>query len=177
VVDLTATEGALLGFLLDGPRTGWDLLREIERGFKHFWNVTSSHVYRELKGLEERGFIEAGPPQARDKRPYAITPAGRAAFVDWLAKPPGHELMRIPLLVTLWFGAHLDPTALRGFLDQHRQVNECRLDYYRAVPDEMLDADPYFAAVVRFGIAYEQAVLDWMDGLETLPGLSAGPTR
>ena len=30
--ELNATQGSLLGFLFDGPKTGWDLLQEIERG-------------------------------------------------------------------------------------------------------------------------------------------------
>lgn len=170
VEDLNATGASLLGFLLDGPKTGWDLLQEIERGFGHFWNVTSSHVYRELKALEVRGHIEAGERQARDRRPYAITDAGREAFAEWIRQAPGQETMRIPLLVTLWFGAHLDPELLREFIEGHRAINDRRLAYYRSVPQEKLGADPYFAAVVRFGISYEQAVLAWMDSLDSLPG-------
>lgn len=172
--ELNATAASLLGFLHDAPKTGWDLLQEIDLGFKHFWNVTPSHVYRELKGLQERGYIQAAGRQARDRQPYTITGEGRAAFARWLEQEPGHETMRIPLLITLWFGAHLDPGLLRAFIDRHRRANERRLDYYRSVPQQMLDADPYLAAVVRFGTAYEEAVLAWMDGLDTLPGLPPG---
>jgi DNA-binding PadR family transcriptional regulator len=171
VSDLNATAASLLGFLHDGPKTGWDLLQEIDRGFKHFWNVTPSHVYRELKGLNERGYIQAADRQVRDRQPYTITPEGRAAFTAWLTQQPGHETMRIPLLVTLWFGAHLDPSQLRTFIESHRHANQQRLDYYQAVPQHTLDANPYLAAVTRFGIAYEQAVLAWMNQLDTLPGM------
>ncbi|GAA3622034.1 hypothetical protein GCM10022419_129640 [Nonomuraea rosea] len=171
--DLNATGASLLGFLHDAPKTGWDLLQEIERGFGHFWNVTASHVYRELKALQARGYIEAGERQARDRRPYTITASGREAFADWLRQAPGQETMRIPLLVTLWFGAHLDPGLLREFIEGHQAVNARRLARYRSVPSDMLDADPYLAAVVGFGIAYEQAVLAWMDSLDSLPGLPA----
>ncbi|WP_028935297.1 PadR family transcriptional regulator [Pseudonocardia spinosispora] len=171
--ELNATAASLLGFLHDGPKTGWDLLQEIDRGFRHFWNVTSSHVYRELKGLQAKGFIEAGQRRSRDGQPYSITDRGRAAFAEWLTRAPGHETMRIPLLVTLWFGAHLDPELLSGFIAEHRRTNERRLQDYRAVPREALSDNPFFAAVVGFGIAYEQAVLDWMSSLDTLPGVSS----
>src|SRR5437016_10718719 len=83
MADLNATEGSLLGFLHEGPKTGWDLLQEVSAGLQRFWNVTSSHVYRELKVLEDRGLIAAGPQGRRDSRPYAITPAGRKAFAAW----------------------------------------------------------------------------------------------
>ena len=171
--DLNATGASLLGFLHDGPKTGWDLLQEIERGFGHFWNVTSSHVYRELKALQARGYIEAGERQARDRRPYLITGSGREAFAEWLRQAPGQETMRIPLLVTIWFGAHLEPGLLGEFIEGHRGINARRLDLYRSVPQEKLEAEPYFAAVVNFGIAYEQAVLAWMDSLDTLPTVTS----
>ena len=59
VADLNATQGSLLGFLHDGPLTGWDLIRRVEGGLSRFWNVTSSHVYRELRTLEERGLTSS----------------------------------------------------------------------------------------------------------------------
>ena len=40
------------------------------------------------------------------------------------------------------------------------------------MPQDTLDGDPHFSAVVRFGVAYEQAVLTWLEDLGTLPGLS-----
>ena len=47
-VELNATQGSLLGFLHDGPKTGWDLLQEVSATLSRFWSVTPSHVYREL---------------------------------------------------------------------------------------------------------------------------------
>lgn len=169
--ELNATGGCLLGFLHEGPKTGWDLVTEIQHGFTHFWNVTPSHVYRELKTLQASGCIEAAAAGARDRQPYTITAQGRRVFAEWIRRPPGTETMRIPLLVTLWFGAHLEPQLLREFLSRHREINQSRLDYYRRVPAELRDTNPYLAAVVDFGVAYERAVLDWIHHLEALPDI------
>src|SRR5580692_9744267 len=114
---LNATQGSLLGFLADGPKTGWDLLAEVEGGLARFWNVTASHVYRELRTLEERGLLTAGEPGIRDRRPFSITTAGEEAFRAWIAREPGPEQIRFPLLVTLWFGRHLESDALSHFLE------------------------------------------------------------
>ena len=62
VNELNATQGSLLGFLHDGPKTGWDLLQQVEGVLDRFWNITPSHVYRELRALEERGLVKAGDP-------------------------------------------------------------------------------------------------------------------
>jgi DNA-binding PadR family transcriptional regulator len=162
---LNATQGALLGFLHDRPKTGWDLLHEAGRGLARFWNVTASHLYRELKVLEERGLIEAGERGPRDRRPYAITPAGTAAFAEWIAREPGPEQIRIPLLVSLWFAKHLDDETLRGFITAHRAAHEARLVEYREVAQLTTGRDPHVDAVVQFGISYEEAFLAWLAGL------------
>jgi len=155
---LNATQGSLLGLLYDTPKTGWELLREAQAGLARFWNVTQSHVYRELSALEARRLIKAGRPGPRDRRPFAITAAGKRAFQAWLEQPPGDEQLRFPLLVTLWFGRHLDAATRREFVALARAEHEDRLALYK----QMQTDDPNIGAVVSFGIHYEQAVLAWL---------------
>jgi DNA-binding PadR family transcriptional regulator len=158
---LNATQGSLLGFLFDGPKTGWDLLQEIERGLSRFWNVTPSHVYRELRTLQDRGLVTAGRTGVRDRRPFTITAAGKKAFTRWIALEPGPEQIRNPLLITLWFGRHLDAPTLTGFLESNRHVHEERLRHYEGITA----VDEHTGAVVAFGVAYEKAVMAWIDDL------------
>ena len=177
---LNATQASLLGFLHDGPATGWDLLERARQGLARFWNVTPSHVYRELKTLESRKLVRAGAPGPRDRRPFTITAAGRRAFTAWIHQEPGPEQMRIPLLVTLWFAQHLDGDTLAGFLAGHRAEHVSRLAAYQALLDrspQRAPLAPNIAAVVAFGIAYEQAFVDWLDAVARTPsGLGAtGP--
>jgi DNA-binding PadR family transcriptional regulator len=165
---LNATQASLLGFLHDGPATGWDLIEEVRRGLARFWNVTSSHVYRELKTLEADGLVRAGNPGPRDRRPFAITPSGRRAFTAWIHEEPAQEQIRVPLLVTLWFAKHLDDATLTGFLEHHRAEHERRLEEYRGIVDALAAAenrDPHVGAVVDFGVAYEEAFLGWIANL------------
>jgi DNA-binding PadR family transcriptional regulator len=155
---LNATQGSLLGFLHEGPKTGWDLLEEVRSGLSRFWNVTPSHLYRELRTLEERKLIKAGEPGVRDRRPFSITAAGKKAFHTWINQEPGAEQIRFPLLVTLWFGGHLDQATLTGFLDSSRKDHEERLRAYESITP----SDAHIGAVLAFGIAYERAILDWL---------------
>ncbi len=159
--ELNATQGSLLGFLFDGPKTGWDLLQEIERGLSRFWNVTPSHVYRELRTLQDRGLVTAGRTGVRDRRPFTITAAGKRAFKKWIAQEPGPEQIRNPLLITLWFGRHLDTETMTGFLASNRQMHEQRLRYYESVTP----SDEHTGAVLSYGVAYEKAVMTWIDDL------------
>ena len=167
VAELNATQGSLLGFLHEGELTGWDLMRRVEDGLARFWNVTSSHVYRELRVLEERGLIEAGQPGVRDRVPFSITEAGREEFRDWISRPPGAEQIRFPLLVTLWFGRFLEAETLATFVVEAREAHERRLELYESADAAADTDDPNQRAVLRFGIAYERAVIDWLDQVET----------
>lgn len=158
------TEGCVLGLLHDRPMTGWELLQTIEASLGNFWNVTTSHVYRELKRLGDKGLIEAGERGPRDKRPFSITDEGRSAFAEWISEEPGEELIRFPLLVTLFFGRHVPPARLAAFLERHRELHEKRLVKYRAL-EQAVGEDPYYGPTVRFGIAYEEAALEWFSSL------------
>ncbi len=163
--ELNATQASLLGLLHDGPATGWDLIEEVRRGLARFWNVTTSHVYRELKTLETRKLIRAGKPGPRDKQPFVVTAAGRRAFSQWIHQEPGPEQIRVPLLVTLWFAKHLDEKTLATFLANHRVEHDDRLREYETILgaiDDSSSSDPHVRAVVEFGIAYEQAFLQWL---------------
>jgi DNA-binding PadR family transcriptional regulator len=163
--DLNATQGSLLGFLHDGPKTGWDLLQEVSATLSRFWSVTPSHVYRELANLEKRKLVRPGPRGPRDKKPYAITAAGERAFAAWIAEEPGPEQIRFPLLVTLWFGRHLEREQLAGFVDRQRADHERRLAMYEQLSENWSDDDPHTAAVLDFGVRYERAIVDWLDAL------------
>jgi DNA-binding PadR family transcriptional regulator len=166
---LNATAASLLGFLHDGPMTGWDLVATAEQRIGDFWSLTQSQVYRELTAMAAAGLVRAGERGRRDRQPYEITDAGRAAFAEWATRPPGPETIRIPLLLTVLFGRHLPAGVLRGYLADHRRAHAERLAVYQQVEDQLpaeaASVEPYAVATLRFGLAYERAVLDWFDSL------------
>src|SRR5919106_2822334 len=87
--DLTPTAASLLGFLHDGPMSGWDLVARAEERIGEFWSLTRSQVYRELARMADEGLAEAGEPGSRARKVYEITDRGRTAFADWVSRPPG----------------------------------------------------------------------------------------
>jgi DNA-binding PadR family transcriptional regulator len=170
---VNATAGSLLGFLHEHPMSGWDLFTTAQVLIGDFWTVTRSQVYRELAAMEAAGLVVAGPPGARERRPYEITAAGRAAFSAWLHQPPGSEQIRYPLLLTIAFGRHLRSEELARFVAEHREIHEQRLAGYRSLQaDAAGNLEPYAAATLDFGIRYEAAVLDWFDHLP--PAITSG---
>ena len=166
-----ATAAALLGLLLERPMTGWDLTVAAQERIGEFWTITQSQVYRELTAMAGRGLVTAGPPGPRDRKPYEVTPAGRAAFAEWLGRGPGEDQVRIPLLLTIAFAGHLPAGRLAAIIEERRAVHAERLDRYLAGRELLAAAGPGQAArlaTLEFGIRHEQAVLDWFGAL---PGI------
>jgi DNA-binding PadR family transcriptional regulator len=168
-VRLNATAAALLGLLRDGPRSGYDLVAAAEQIIGGFWTITRSQVYRELAALADRGLLVRGRVGARDRQPFQLTEAGRAAFRRWANTSPEPENLRIPLLLRLTFADAIDPDRLRPMLAEHRAVHAQRLDTYRTL-DRQLAAQGMSdeqRVTLAFGISYETAVLRWFDHLPT----------
>lgn len=166
---LNATAASLLGFLHEGPLTGWDLVATAQRRIAGFWSLTRSQVYRELAAMAATGLVEAGPPGPRERRPYAITPRGRAAFGRWLDQDPAEETIRFPLLLSIGFGRHLPAARLEAIVARHREIHAERLARYEHAHTQMREGgappDPYRLATLEFGLAYERAALSWFAAL------------
>ncbi|SFA52269.1 transcriptional regulator, PadR family [Rhodococcoides kroppenstedtii] len=160
---LNPTAASLLGFLHHGPRSGWDLTVSAQECIGGFWSVTRSQVYRELAGLARAGLVRELPTEARERKPYELTDAGRDAFARWIAELPGPEVIRHPLLLFLSFGDHVPSARLTEAIEQHRTAHRENLARYRASVE--LVTDPFAAATLDFGIAYEEMVLAWLDRL------------
>lgn len=146
--------------------SGWDLVTLAQDRIGDFWTITQSQVYRELAAMAADGLVVKGETGARERTPYHITDAGREEFAAWIACDPGAETIRVPLLLTLSFGDHLDRAQLDPFIEAGRSAHRQRLERYLDEDREALP--PHRRATLEFGIAYERAVLDWFD---RLPGI------
>ena len=164
-VEVNATAAALLGMLRGGAATGYELAARAEEELGDFWTVTRSQVYRELTGMSERGLVQPQQPGPRDRRPYQLTDAGRAAFSVWLHQEPGSDVVRIPLLLRLAFADAIEPSRLAELTAAQRAQHAERLQRYREVERAALQhgASDRDLVTLRFGLRYEQAVLEWFD--------------
>src|SRR5215472_1968218 len=88
VAQLTTTEAAVLALLaIEGERSGYDLLKLVEKAIAHVWSPARSGLYAVLPRLQRGGLARRRVvSQARrpDKQLYAVTQAGRRALEAWL---------------------------------------------------------------------------------------------
>jgi DNA-binding PadR family transcriptional regulator len=171
-----ALEHAILVSLLEQPGSGYELARRFDRSIGRFWTATHQQIYRVLKRMQADGWVVAediGQTGRPDKRSYSVAAPGRDALATWLNTPVEPEAVRHELAVKIRGAAFADTAgraALVAEVERYRDGHRDILDRYlagekRDFPDgEDLDAQRRLQHVVlRGGIAYERAVLDWLD--------------
>ncbi|MFD6108792.1 PadR family transcriptional regulator [Streptomyces yangpuensis] len=124
--DLPPTAWAVLGLLsFPGERTGYELKKWADSSLRFFyWSPAISQIYAELRRLEELGYASSarsGPEEARAKRRYAITAAGREALSGWAADTTeaGPPVLKHGLLLRVWLGHLAEPARLRAMVCEH----------------------------------------------------------
>ena len=129
VEQVTLTECAVLGLLSDRERSGYDLLKTIERSVGFFWTPARSQLYALLPKLVERGLAKARRVE-QDKRPdktlYRITPAGREALRIGLEQA-SPAVDRNPFELRIFFGEHMQPGAVRRMIEARRDQQQAHL--------------------------------------------------
>ena len=167
--NLNSTAAALLGLLHEGPMTGGELVAAAKERMGPFWSVTRSQVYRELPGLADAGYVRPGKLGPRAAQPYSITAAGKRAFRGWLTEGVGVDHSRNPLVLRIGFGAHHAPGAVKQLVEDARQRHQEALAAGRARVAQLKKegGDPFGVATAEFGIAYERALLKWLDTVPT----------
>ena len=81
-------DAAILGFLGERPRSGYDLkTRCFDGAAKDFWTADQAQIYRTLERLQGSKLVtatrkrQAGKP---DRKVYSITELGRRTLTAWL---------------------------------------------------------------------------------------------
>ena len=100
----------LLGFLMIGNMTGYELRKLYSLSFSFFSSISYGSIYPALKKMEREGLItmrlevQDGAP---NRKVYTITGAGKKAFTEALTAPFPFERHRNSFLTRLFFFAHL----------------------------------------------------------------------
>lgn len=135
-------QNILLGCLAK-PASGYDLQKEIDHTFSHFWSVQLPQIYPTLRRMEEDGLVvsktkasKAGPP----RRVYKRTAQGKAALVDWLLEGPIFGGERRHYLAQLYFLNEVgDAKKALTFLEDLHSIMTARYEQLLEIEDGWRD--------------------------------------
>ena len=118
------TQFAILGLLLLGPMSGYDLKQMVDRSISHFWREGWGRIYPTLRALEKTGMV-AKRTERKSGRPernvYSLRPKGRKRLREWLVREWAPEVYRNELLLKLFFGRTAPPEVTRRHVERFRE--------------------------------------------------------
>jgi DNA-binding PadR family transcriptional regulator len=165
VARLTTTEAAVLALLaIEGERSGYDLLKLVQRSIAHLWSPARSGLYSILPRLVEAGLASRRRVRQStrpDKHLYRLARPGRAALDAWLAtvEPGARETFFLKLFV----GALTTGDVLLEHLDQFRADTEDTLARLQAIVPTNTNRgnDWYHRHLLVLGIERAEQELAW----------------
>ena len=153
-----------LGILSQGDTTGYEIKKQFESHYSHFYEASFGSIYPALAKLTKNGLVSC-TQKAQEKRPdkkvYSITSAGRLAFLDELNKVPGRDHIRSEFLATMLFGDLLSPAQLDKVIEN--KLSEYRAELEQMETSDMSGASAGHTFVHGFGISFYRAAISYIE--------------
>ena len=170
---LSTSEYALLGFLLDGPCHGYELHKKLTEanGVGMVWDVKISNMYAQLEKLARRGLI-TGSVHENEQRParteYALTAEGVDEVNHWLHKPVDHPRdFRHDFLIRVYFISTYQPGELEWLIDRQLEICLGWQSSLGAKEKALPLADNFANLTNYFRYSQIQSMMDWLNWLKT----------
>jgi DNA-binding PadR family transcriptional regulator len=168
-----ALREVILTVLARGEMTGYEITKDFEAVYVHFWRASHQQVYRELARLNKDGRVtvkKVAQESRPDKKVYAITKRGLEELRRWIVEPTDPQRPQYDLLVKL-LGCHVvERDAFERELNRIRARAREWMNELRAMRRECLrtranwsEHDKILYLTLRRGLLLGQAQLRWLE--------------
>jgi PadR family transcriptional regulator AphA len=161
------TKFIILGFLLEKPRSGYEIGQMIRQSTHYFWQESDASIYPTLKILTKEGLVssETAYVGERRKEVFTITKAGRKAFRAWFKRTPEPDIHREEFLLKLFFTTE----ETRGEMEKHfsRKLDEMKearekFKQIEAFLKRDLPEKTYWLKTLQVGLAHLEVDIAWL---------------
>lgn len=170
----------ILGLLLDGPLSLYDLRKRFAAGISLFYSASFGSLQRALQGLVADGSVvrSAADAGARGRQSYAVTAAGRQVWREWmLAEVDGGTEAETRVLAKVFLLGRLPAADRRAVLAGARAPIAAQADRLRClqveldaaaheVPAGHQEAFGYQRATLDYGVRATELLVAWLDEVE-----------
>ena len=151
-------QSIILGFLMRGSKTGYDLKQYFSISFSFFSGLSYGSIYPALQRMEKQGWVtmrRERQKRAPDRKVYTITEKGREVFCQALRAPLALETGKSPFLMRLFFFADLSPGERIAMVRDHlRSIENVRSNLEAAGPAIEEHADRFQRLCFLFGLRF-----------------------
>lgn len=148
-----------LGMLTEGPASGYDLKKQFESSFAHFFAAGYGSIYPALASLAEQGLVdcEEVPQEGKpDRKVYRISDAGREHLLEALRKTTPCHKIRSEFLAMMCFAHLMRPEDVAAVIE-HR-LDE--IERYKALFAELSECMCDWPAGMKFVLGFGKAITE-----------------
>jgi PadR family transcriptional regulator AphA len=168
-----ALREVILTVLARGEMTGYEITKDFEAVYVHFWRASHQQVYRELARLNKDGRVTVklvAQENRPDKKIYSITKRGLDELKRWIEEPTEPPRPQYDLLVKL-LGCHIADRPvfqreLKRILARAqewvKELRAMRRECVRTRPT-WSEHDQILFLTLRRGLLLGQAQLKWLE--------------
>ena len=170
-----------LGLLCFREACGYDLKKEFESLFRHFYPAGCGSIYPALANLAQEGFVrcrEVPQDGKPDRKVYQITEAGRRRFEEALACTKPQHKLRSEFLAVLYFADLMEPERLQSLLEERLTELSEAVAHIAAIERSWGPEAPAGARFVAgFGSAVAKTAADYIEANRHLLVGDEGETK
>ena len=137
---------AILGLLAIRPWSTYELTKLLGRSVQYVMPRTEANRYQEPKRLVAAGFATAADERVgqRPRTVYSITPAGRVALADWLARPSRPTQLESETLLKVLFANMGSLSTLQARIEEFGAEAQAVETPWRSIAREYADGEGLF---------------------------------
>ena len=169
-------EFVILGLLMVRDQTLYQLKKAFEDTIALFYSASFGSLSAAIGKLVAKQWIvmEQKVDNGRNKKIYAITPTGTAAFQDWSSSPIPNEKVKDPALTRLFFMGDLDPHQRITVIETHIATLEAMYAALEllekqaetlVIPAAYQERAAFQKLTLRYGSDYYAFSIDWFKRL------------
>ncbi|HTW38038.1 MAG TPA: PadR family transcriptional regulator [Steroidobacteraceae bacterium] len=172
-----ALRHVVLTVLARGEMSGYEIAKNFETVYSHFWRASHQQVYKELARLNAEGRVSVKVVAQRnrpDKKVYTLTKRGIEELREWLVSPTEFPLPRYDFLVKLLAQHVADRKSFQRECDRILTSAREWLRTLRAMRRECLrerergwsDHDSVLYLALRRGLLLGEAQVRWLNEIQ-----------
>jgi DNA-binding PadR family transcriptional regulator len=166
--ELSTGDYLFLAFLKNGPRSSYDLKKEMTSSINFFWYAQHSQVYQQANRLRRDGYVEPrGSTSSRNRQLLALTDMGSAAVDRWMEEPAASYRVYDESLAKLYFSGLTRPDVTTELLLDQQGRHTAQLAEFEALHSLLAEVDfghvvpgPLYA--LQLGMEVERTYLRWI---------------
>lgn len=161
-------EYIILGFLMYGEMSGYDLKQKMLESTSNFFDAGYGSIYPALKRMNVKGTILSREvvEEGKFKKLYSITESGKSDFMNWLEQPVEFSRIRPDHLIKVFFFTFLPKETAIEHLKAFIKEVESFLSIFAKYENQTREQyDIYQFSTFIFGLGYYEHVINWCRNL------------